>query len=168
LFAGAVVAGYVMFNVASSVVHSGLDTWLILIGAGVMLAGVPKDRSMWRAAGGIAVLVGVFAPWADVSMWTSLTSDVMQVSGLTVRILWLVPGAGLLGIISAGNQVTGAKLATAAGIMVFGSFVFVIGSVAFFVFGIGAWAALGASTVALAISVIARGPKAAAVPQLAS
>src|SRR4051794_12898029 len=50
LLAGLAVTGYVLFNVAHSVIHSGLDTWLILGGAGLMLGGARGDRAVWRAA----------------------------------------------------------------------------------------------------------------------
>jgi hypothetical protein len=154
IFAGIVVTGYTLLGVASSIVHAGFDTWLILGGAGVMLASTPRDRALWRAAGGIAVLAGFFAPWTDSSMWTALTSNV-QMNGITGNILWLVPLAGITGIIAAGNK-EGAKLSAAAGITIYGTFVFVIGAVAYLVFGFGAWAALGASMAALAIGVLAR------------
>lgn len=154
--AGIAITGYVLFGVARSMLHSGLDTWLILGGAGAMLAGVSKERSTWRAVGGIAVLAGFIAPWADTSMWQLLTSGFAGEMG--IRILWLVPVCAITGIISAGSAIKGAKLAAASGIAIYGTFLFIIGSVAWAVFGIGAWAALGASTVALIIGVLARGP----------
>ncbi len=154
--AGISITGYVLFDVATSMLHSGLDTWLILGGAGAMLAGVSKERSMWRAVGGIAVLTGFIAPWADISMWHLLTSGFAGEMG--IRILWLVPIAAVTGIISAGSAIKGAKLAAASGIAIYGTFLYIIGSVAWAVFGIGAWSALGASTVALIIGVLARGP----------
>jgi hypothetical protein len=154
--AGISITGYVLFDVATSMLHSGLDTWLILGGAGAMLAGTSKERTVWRATGGIAVLAGFIAPWADLSMWHLLTSGYAGEMG--IRVLWLVPVAGVIGIISAGSALKGAKLAAAAGITIYGTFLFIIGSVAWQVFGIGAWSALGASTVALVIGVLARGP----------
>ncbi len=154
--AGISITGYVLFGVARSMLHSGLDTWLILGGAGVMLAGVSKERSMWRAIGGIAVLAGFIAPWADMSMWSLLTSGYAGEMG--IRILWIVPVAAVTGIISAGSAVHGAKLSAVSGIAIYGTFLWIIGSVAWAVFGIGAWSALGASTVALVIGVLARGP----------
>jgi len=154
--AGISITGYVLFGVGRSMLHSGLDTWLILGGAGALLAGVSKERAMWRAVGGIAVLAGFIAPWADMSMWSILTSGFAGEMGY--RILWLVPVAGVTGILSAGSAVKGAKLAAASGIAIYGTFLYIIGSVAWAVFGIGAWSALGASTVALVIGVLARGP----------
>jgi hypothetical protein len=152
--AGISITGYVLFGIARSMLHSGLDTWLVLGGAGVLLAGVPKDRAAWRAAGGIAVLAGFVAPWADGSMWHLLTSG--YADGLTIKVLWLVPLAGIGGIASAVMGEKGGKLAALSGVAVYGSFLFVIGSVAWMVFGIGAWSALGASTIALVIGVLAR------------
>lgn len=154
--AGIAITGYVLFGVARSMLHSGLDTWLILGGAGAMLAGVSKERAMWRAIGGIAVIAGFIAPWADASMWQLLTSG--YAGDLGIRIMWLVPVAAITGIISAGSATKGAGLAAASGIAIYGTFLYIIGSVAWAVFGIGAWAALGASTVALIIGVLARGP----------
>jgi len=161
IFAGVTIAGYVLFGLARSIIHSGLDTWLMLGGAGLMLAGV-KDRSMLRALGGAAVLVGFFAPWADFSMFYTLRKS--HGAGLTFDILWLVPIGGLLGIISAGSDAKGAKLALAGGTLVYGSFLLVLGVSAWLVFGLGAWLALAASTVALVIGVLARGPAPAVEP----
>lgn len=157
IFAGIAITGYVLFDVARSMIHSGLDTWLILGGAGAMLAGVSKERSMWRAVGGIAVLAGFFAPWARFSMWSMLTTDFLDAE-LTMRILWVVPLAGIAAVLSTASAIKGAKVAAIAGIAIYGSLLFVIGLVAWAVFGIGAWAALGASTLALVIGVLARGP----------
>ena len=153
IFAGMVVAGYVLLGMARSIIDADLDTWLMLGGAGLMLAGV-KDRASYRALGGIAVVVGFFAPWADLSMFSTLRSG--YVGGLVFDSLWLVPIAGLVGVISAGNKANGAKLALAAGITVYGSFLLVIGATALLVFGLGAWVALGASSVALVVGVLAR------------
>jgi hypothetical protein len=152
LAAGFVVTGYVLFNVSRSIVHSGLDTWLILGGAGIMLAATPRDRAVWRAIGGIAVLAGFFAPWVDYSMWKTLTSDV-HVSGISGNILWLIPLAGITGIFASFAK-QGPTLAAAAGITIYGTFLLVIGLVAYLVFGIGAWAAIGASACALLIGVV--------------
>jgi hypothetical protein len=151
LFAGVVVAGDVVLDVTTSVVHSGLDTWMILGGATAMIAGASAQRTTWRAVGGIAVLVGFFAPWADFSMFRVLTSDFGGDLGF-VRLLWLVPVGGVLGLISAGNKTNG-KLAAGAGVLVFGALLGTVATVAYSVFGLGAWAALGASAVALVIAI---------------
>ena len=167
IFAGVVVTGYVLFGLTRSIVHSGLDTWLMLGGAGAMLAGVSKERAWLRAAGGAAVLAGFFAPWAELSMAGTLWHG--YVGGLIGKSLWLIPLAGIAGIISFGSfgsfgsAQRGAGLAAAAGITVYGTFLLVLGSTALLVFGLGAWLAVGASTVALVIGVLARSP-AEAVP----
>jgi hypothetical protein len=153
LFAGFVVTGYVLFNLAHSIIHSGLDTWLVLGGAGVMLAGARGDRAMWRAVGGIAVLAGFFAPWVDFSMWKMLRFDIAN-NGVA-NALWLIPVGGVLGIVAAGNK-AGAKLAGIGGAMIYGVIVLTIALVAYAVFGLGAWVALGASATALGIGVLAR------------
>jgi len=163
LFAGIVVTGYVLFNLAHSIIHSGLDTWLVLGGAGIMLGGVRGDRAMWRAVGGIAVLAGFFAPWVDWSMWKMLK---MNISGNGVaNSLWFIPIGGVLGIIAAGNK-DGGKLAGIGAAMIYGVIVLTIALVAYLVFGLGAWIALGASATALVIGVLARGavPVVAPVP----
>lgn len=155
LAAGIAVAGYVLLGMARSMVHSGLDTWLVLGGAGVLCASTGKDKAIARVLGGAAVLAGFFAPWADMSMFRALTGGFH--TGISSNVLWLVPAGGVLGIFSAGNKENG-KLAATAGILVYGSILFVIAMVAILVFGLGAWIALGASTVALVVSVLARAP----------
>ena len=161
LFAGVVVAGDVLLNVASSMVHGGLDSWLVLGGAGAMIAGASTKRVALRGLGGIAVLAGFFAPWAPISMFDVLTSgifDAASVTGFTLRVLWLVPIAGVAGIASVIAKAHGGKLAALSGLAVYGALLWVIGTAAVLVFGIGAWAALGASLLALVIGVVARDP----------
>ncbi len=167
IVAGTLIVGYVLFDVATSMIHSGLDTWLILGGAGAMLAGASKERAAWRTLGGIAVLAGFIAPWSDMSMFHLLR---LTGFGNGVGILWIIPLAALVGVISGGNKVTGGKLAAGAGVAIYGSLLWVIGSFAYQIFGFGAWAALGASTVALAIGVLAREPvtRVTAAPSVAA
>jgi hypothetical protein len=155
VIAGVAVTGYVLLALAKSMVHSGLDTWLILGGAGLLCASTGKGKTIPRVIGGAAVLAGFFAPWADMSMFRALTSGFT--SGISSNVLWLVPVGGVLGVISAGNRENG-KLAATAGILVYGSILLVIAMVAIMVFGIGAWIALGASAMALIVGVIARAP----------
>jgi hypothetical protein len=155
VLAGLVVAGYTLFNLAHSLVHAGFDTWLILGGAGVMLAGATASGAVWRAVGGVLVLAGFAAPWVDFSMFRMLRFDIGN-NGIA-NVLWLIPVAGVLGIISAGNKQSGAKLAGAAGVTVYASLLVAIGYVAWSLFGLGAWIALGASATALVIGVLSRG-----------
>src|SRR5687767_359687 len=152
IFAGFVVLGYVMFGLTRSMIDSGLDTWLMLGGAGAMLAGA-KDRPWLRALGGAAVVAGFFAPWVDLSLAKALWRG--YVGGLIGNSLWIVPLAGIAGVISAGNK-NGASLAAGAGIAVYAAFLLVLGTTALLIFGLGAWAAVGASAVALVIGVLAR------------
>jgi hypothetical protein len=163
IFAGIVVSGYTLFQVATTFIHGGLDTWLMFGGAGLLLASTQPSRTPYRVVGGLAILAGFFAPWADYSLWSALRGSEVSMFSLGVRVLWLVPLAGLGGIISAGNSVTGGKIAAASGLAVFGAMLYVIGSVAWQVFGLGAWLALGASTLALLIGVLVRD----AIPQIA-
>jgi hypothetical protein len=156
IFAGLVVAGYVMFDLAHSIVHAGLDTWLILGGAGTMLAGVADTRKAWRFVGGLMVLTGFVAPWVDYPLFKMLRRDLID-NGVT-NVLWAIPVGGFLGLASAGNK-EGARLAALGGALVYGSLLLVIGLVAYLIFGIGAWIALGASATALVIGVLVRDAK---------
>jgi hypothetical protein len=160
--AGVVVSGAVMFQFAKSIVFDGgVDTWLIFGGAGAILGGIPSTRKSWRIAGGVAVLAGFFAPWDSTSMFQVLTSDgvdMLAAFGVTIRLLWLVPLAGIAAIasgVSAGPK--SGRLALASGVAVFGSVAWVLGSFANLVLAWGAWAALGASALALIIGVLAPG-----------
>ena len=155
IFAGITITGYVLFGLSRGILRSGLDTWLMLGGAGALLAGVSKERAALRALGGLAILAGFIAPWADHSLFSVLRSGFD--GEWTFRVLWLVPLAGLTGLASAVAGDLGPKLAAFSGIAVYGAFLYVIGVVAWAVFGIGAWLALGASTLALVIGVLARG-----------
>lgn len=157
--AGVVVAGDVLFQFARGLIDGGVDSWLLFGGAGVILGGIPESRRGWRIAGGVAVLAGFFAPWDDTSLWNLLTSDELELFtafGITLRVLWLIPVAGLLAIGSgASAHPRSGRGALAAGALVFGAFLWVIGSAANLVLGWGAWAALGASATALVIGVLA-------------
>jgi hypothetical protein len=159
IFAGLVVAGYTLFSIAHTIVQARLDTWLILGGAGVMLASMPRTRSTWRAVGGLMVLAGFVAPWVDYSLFKYLRHDIID-NG-TANVLWAIPVGGILGIISAGNKDTGAKIAGLGGGLVYGSLLLVVGLVAYAIFGLGAWIALGASATALVIGMLVRDGSAA-------
>lgn len=160
--AGVIITGQVVFQFARGMLDGGIDTWLMFGGAGVILGGVSSARRGWRVAGGIAVLAGFFAPWDDQSLWKALTSRELDfltdAFGVTFRVLWLVPIAGVLAI-GAGisSHAKAGRAALVAGLMVFGSFAWMIGSLANLVLGWGAWAALGGSTIALLIGIFAPG-----------
>jgi hypothetical protein len=156
--AGAVVSGDVMFQFAKGLLHSGVDSWLVFGGAAVILGGISDRKRSWRIAGGAAVLAGFFAPWTHESMFRALwaAGDVFG-DMFSFRVLWLVPVAGATAIFSgAQSAARGGKLALASGLAVYGSFLWVIGSAAVLVLGWGAWAAFGASTVALVLGLFAR------------
>jgi len=161
--AGVTITGYVLFQFAKSVVFDGgVDSWLVFGGAGAILGGVSPRRSSWRIAGGVAVLAGFFAPWSDHSMFDALTSDEVAFLrdglGVTVRILWLIPLAGLAAIGSGVSASTSSgRLALASGLAVFGAVAWTIGSFANLVLAWGAWAAVAASAIALVVGVLAPG-----------
>ena len=105
------------------------------------------------------MLAGFFAPWARMSMWDFMTSGLFDLAAKEapyIRLLWLIPLAGVVGLGSAlSSGPKGAKVSLLAGIGVFGSFAGVLGMLANEVLGWGAWAAFGASTVALVIGALA-------------
>lgn len=156
LGAGLVVSGDVLYEFAKGILHSGLDTWLILGGAALILYGIPQTRRSYRLAGGIAVLTGFFAPWTDESMFRMLLHLGGDL-GLGVRVLWLIPVAGFGGVISSlESGPRGVKIALASGLVVFGAIGYVLVAVLNVFLGWGAWAAFAASGIALAIAVLAR------------
>lgn len=170
--AGLVVAGDVMFDSTKSIIlDGGVATWLVFGGAGVVLGGVASTRRSWRVAGGLAVLCGFFAPWDSESMfrilWNGQAAALADAFGIAMRILWLVPIAGVAAIASGlSSHAKSGRLALVAGIAVFGSVAWLVGSVANLMFAWGAWAALGASSIALVIGVFV--PGVAARPALAA
>lgn len=158
---GVAITGYILFQFAKSVVlDGGADSWLVFGGAGAILGGVSPRRGSWRFAGGVAVLVGFFAPWSDDSMFQVLRSDELSFItdglGVTMRVLWLIPLAGVVAIgsgVSSNPRSSGA--AVGAGLAVLGSIAWTIGSFANLVLDWGAWGALGASAVALVVGLLA-------------
>lgn len=162
VFAGLVVFGAVVFGLLRGMVNGGADSWLIFGGAAIVLAGLAPERRMLRAVGGAAVLLGFFAPWARFSLFDVLTSQLGRAMGdglgISIRILWLIPLAALGAIASTVlAEPIGKRLALGAGIAVFGSFLYMFGSTAYAVLSWGAYAAFGASALALLVAVIASG-----------
>jgi hypothetical protein len=160
IFAGVVVVGSVMFHFTKGLLSGGVDSWLVFGGAAAMLAGVSDARRDWRVVGGLAVLVGFFAPWDAHSAWKTLTSEHLALLtegfGVTVRVLWLIPVAGVLAIGSGVSPHPRAgRAALIAGLLVLGSIGWMLASLANAILGIGAWAALGASATALVLGVLA-------------
>jgi len=161
IVAGITITGYILFKFTKSVVlDGGLDSWLLFGGAGAILGGVSPRRASWRIVGGAAVLAGFFAPWTDESMFKLLTSDELSflTDGLrvTVRVLWLIPVAGVVAIgsgVSANPKSN--QTALVAGLAVLGSVAWVIGSFANLVLDWGAWSAVAASAIAMVVGVLA-------------
>jgi hypothetical protein len=164
--AGALIAGEMAFEMLKGMVHFDLDMWLMLGGAVVVMIGsVDKHRAL-RGAGGLAILAGFFAPWTSDSLFRGLWSagDVAAMFGISTAVLWLIPLAGIAAIV-ASNQTgsRGRRLALGAGIAVFASILWFIGSIANMVFAWGAWATFGASATALVLGLVAPDEKPAAV-----
>ncbi|MGE0871389.1 MAG: hypothetical protein AB7P03_22700 [Kofleriaceae bacterium] len=158
--AGILIAGYVMYSFAKSIlIDGGLDTWLIFGGAGVCLAGGSGARRDLRLLGGVAVLAGFFAPWDNESLWRGLTEIPAEISGVFgLRLLWLVPTGGMATILGAlSSRPRAGVWAVVGGVAVFGSIGWVGFSALHLVLGYGAWSALGASAIALAIGVLVPG-----------
>jgi hypothetical protein len=168
--AGLCVSGYVLFHLGDGMLKGGWETWLMFGGAGAMIAGTKKQYRAWRAIGGVAVLAGFFAPWADHSMWDFMRSvwwDAIVEKAPFVRVFWLVPVAGLAGLGSAlSSHDKSGRVSLIAGLAVFGAFAYAIGALANMIFAWGAWAAFGASTFALVVGVLA--PAGAAVAATAT
>jgi hypothetical protein len=164
--AGALIAGDMAFEMLKGMVHFNLEMWLMLGGAAVVMIGsVDKHRAL-RGAGGLAILVGFFAPWTSDSLFRGLwdAGDVAAMFGISTAVLWLIPLAGIAAIV-ASNQtgIRGRRLALGAGIAVFASILWFIGSIANMVFAWGAWATFGASATALVLGLVAPDEKPAAV-----
>lgn len=170
VIAGLLVAGDVVYQLLDSVLHSGVDTWLILGGGAVVLAGIEPKHKTLRAVGGFAVLAGFVAPWDKASMLHVLLSsdaDMAKAVGINMNVMWLTGAAGIAAITSALiAPAWSRKLAAAAGIAVFVSFFWLLASVANVVFAWGAWTTLGASATALALGILAPNERpAAAAPK---
>jgi hypothetical protein len=164
--AGALIAGDMAFEMLKGMVHFNLEMWLMLGGAAVVMIGsVDKHRAL-RGAGGLAILVGFFAPWTSDSLFRGLwdAGDVAAMFGISTAVLWLIPLAGIAAIV-ASNQtgIRGRRLALGAGIAVFASILWFIGSIANMVFAWGAWATFGASATALVLGLVAPDEKPATV-----
>jgi hypothetical protein len=167
--AGVLVAGDVGWNIMRDMVRADADLWLMLGGAVIVLAGVAEERRLLRAVGGLAALLGFFAPWSSHSLYAALTDEMIHfviALGVSVKVLWLIPVAGGLAVVSAGIRgPNGKRLAAASGIAIAGSLVWVIGSTANLILGWGAWLTLGASTAALLLGILAPGIGAASKPR---
>lgn len=139
--AGLVVAGDVAWEMAKDMLHMPVEGWLIVGGAAVILLGVPHARRALRLIGGVAVLAG----FVMARVYTE--ADTISVSGL---LLWVIPLAGVVASLSAfASDPKAGRIALAAGASVYGVLVLLLGLAAYFVFGLGAWGAFGASALAL-------------------
>ena len=168
IVAGVLVAGDLTFDLLKGLLHGGPDLWCMLGGAGLVLAGIGEKNKGLRGVGGLAVLVGFFAPWTGESTFRMLISegaDMAAAFGISVRVLWLIPVAGLAAVASTARAgAAGKRVAAIAGVAVYGSLLWMIGSVANLIFAWGAWITLGASATALALGVLAPGAGATKAP----
>ena len=164
--AGALIAGDMAFELLKGMVHFNLEMWLMLGGAAVVMIGSAENHRALRGAGGLAILVGFFAPWTSDSLFRGLlaSNDIADMFGFSTAVLWLIPLAGIAALI-ASNQtgIRGRRLALGAGVAVFASILWFIGSIANMVFAWGAWATFGASATALVLGLVAPDEKPAAV-----
>jgi hypothetical protein len=156
IVAGTLIAG-VAFSFAEIVlIDGGLDTWLILGGAGVSLM---RGSSRWRERrllGGVAVLLGFFAPWDDFSLWDGLTRLPGHAVGvLGLRILWLVPVGAICSILSALSARPRGLVGILGGVLVLGSMGYLVCSLLSKIFSGAGWWALGANAIILLIGVLA-------------
>ena len=164
--AGALIAGDMAFELLKGMLHFDLEMWLMLGGAAVVMVGSAEKHRALRGAGGLAILVGFFAPWTSDSMFRGLLAsrDLADMFGLSTAALWLIPLAGIAALISSNKTgIHGRRLALGAGIAVFASILWFIGSIANMVFAWGAWATFGASATALVLGLVAPDEKPAAV-----
>jgi hypothetical protein len=157
LVAGLAVAGDVVFEIAKSMLHMPVEGWLILGGAAVILIGVPERRRALRAVGGLAVIAGFFAAGG--------IDATREAPGWIACLLWAIPVAGAVAGVSGVLVAPRARwLALGAGAAVYGVLLVLLVVAAYEVFGLGAWAAFGASAVALAASLLVPGVDGAGQP----
>ncbi len=164
--AGALIAGDMAFELLRGMLHFHLDMWLMLGGAVLAIVGSADKHRALRGAGGIAILAGFFAPWASDSLFDGLrrAGDMASAFGIHTVVLWAIPLAGIAALVSS-NMIglRGRRVALIAGLAVFGSIVWFIGSVANVVFAWGAWATFAASATALVLGLVAPSEKSANV-----
>ncbi len=158
LVAGLLVAGDFAYHLLRDMIHSDLTTYLLLGGAGVMIAGIDPARRALRAIGGIAVLLAWFAPWqrgAAIS-FTIDFADVFSLLGVAMILVYGSMLAAVVAIVSAfTDKPWGKTAALLAGVSVFAAYFWLLLTVANLFLGWGAWMTLGASGAALALAVLA-------------
>ncbi len=158
IVAGLLVCGDVLLKSTHAMLDADLATWLVLGGAAAMLAGTSQRYASLRALGGLVVLAGFVAPWDSDSMFRSLLdSDKREMAsafGVMMYALWLVPIGAVVGL-AASRSAKGKQLAGLAGGLVLAGILIYLGSALTAVLSWGAYATLGASTVALVLGVLA-------------
>ncbi|MEO8840303.1 MAG: hypothetical protein ABI591_21540 [Kofleriaceae bacterium] len=161
--AGALIAGDMAVELLRGVLHFNLDMYLMFGGAVLAIVGSADKHRALRGAGGLAILVGFFAPWTSDSLFHGLrqAGDIADMFGFSTAALWLIPLAGIAACASANMiGIRGRRVALFSGVAVFASILWFIGSVANMVFAWGAWATFGASATALVIGLLAPTEKA--------
>ncbi|HEY1555497.1 MAG TPA: hypothetical protein VGF94_11750 [Kofleriaceae bacterium] len=159
LFAGLLVAGDFAYHLFGDVIHWNLQTWLLLGGAAVTLAGISPERRVLRAVGGGAVLLALFAPWQRSAMFTVSVFDLSHIFSLLGVAMLLILGSMVAAVVAIASAFTtapwGKTAAVVAGVLVFVSYFAMLLAIANMFFDWGAWSTLGGSAVALAIAALA-------------
>jgi hypothetical protein len=132
-------------------------TWLLFGGSAAVLVGAAPQRRWLRAVGGIAILLGFFAPWSEISLfWVLCNTRSEEFFPIAILAFWLVPVGGVLALAyTAVTTVRGKRLAIAAGLSVFASYALLAGTIAVDNFGWGAWMTLVLSAMAVVTGLVA-------------
>jgi hypothetical protein len=160
LAAGLVVAGDVVFELAKGMLHMEWEGWMVIGGAAVILLGAAPERRALRAIGGASVVIGFLAGHgidaADLApTWIAV-------------VLWAIAASGVVAMASAALATpTGRSLALASGLAIYALLLGLMVYAAYEVFGLGAWAAFGASAVSLVVSLLVPGEGGAAAAPVA-
>jgi hypothetical protein len=158
LAVGLLVVGDFAYHVLRGIIQSNLQTWLLLGGAAVMLAGASPERRALRAIGGVSVLLAFFSPWESRAMITVSIdfADLFSLLGVAMILVYGSMLAAVVAIVSAfTTKPWGKTAATVAGISVFVAYFWLLLTIANLFLGWGAWLTLGGCAGALAIALLA-------------
>jgi hypothetical protein len=169
---GALVVGDFAYHLLRGIVQSNLETWLLLGGGATMLVGMAPERRVLRAIGGVAVLLGLFAPWQSHDGWYVSLSfdlvDLVSMLGVAIILIYVTAIAAVVAIASSFTERPwGRTAAMVAGLAVFVTYFWLLLAVAKLFLGWGAWITLGGSAFALVLSLVAPGDRDRAVREVA-